>query len=159
MTSIALALKSEITRLARRHLRGDIDALRKSNSRYRSEIAALKRRMADLEKTVAAMGKVMAKPAGPAVAPEPASSEKVTRRFSAANLKKMRDRFQVSVTVLAKILDVSVQTVYNWEQGTSRPRQEQLEKLALLGKMSPVEFRRRLSEWEGTLPVAQPISR
>ena len=48
----ASVLKEEIARLVRRQLRGETENLKKASSCYRSEIAALKRRIEALEKHV-----------------------------------------------------------------------------------------------------------
>jgi hypothetical protein len=52
MPNIATVLKAEIARVARKELRGETEALKKSNSQYRSQIADLKRRIGALEKLV-----------------------------------------------------------------------------------------------------------
>jgi len=44
MPNIATLLKTEISRVARKELRGESQALKKAVSAHRSEIAALKRR-------------------------------------------------------------------------------------------------------------------
>jgi hypothetical protein len=49
MPNIAALLKSEISRVARKEVRGETLALKKATRTYRSEIAALKRRTQELE--------------------------------------------------------------------------------------------------------------
>ena len=49
MSNIASALKEEIARIARKEIRAETEALKKASSRYRAEIADLKRRLAALE--------------------------------------------------------------------------------------------------------------
>lgn len=49
MPNIAQALKEEIARLARKELRANTDSLKRVVTTYRSEIAALKRRVEQLE--------------------------------------------------------------------------------------------------------------
>ena len=48
MANIATVLKQEITRLVRKELKTETEALKKASSRYRSEIAELKRRITGL---------------------------------------------------------------------------------------------------------------
>ena len=43
-----------------------------------------------------------------------------------------RSRLGLSAIDFGKLLGVSAQTIYNWEQETTRPRGEQLDKLATL---------------------------
>lgn len=47
------ALKADISRVARKEVRAEVQTLRKASSSYRSEIAALKRRTVQLERLVA----------------------------------------------------------------------------------------------------------
>jgi hypothetical protein len=50
MPNIASVLKSEIARVARKEVRGEIQSLKKAVGTYRSEIADLKRRTKALER-------------------------------------------------------------------------------------------------------------
>jgi len=50
MPNIASILKAEISRVARKEIRAATDSLKKQSTQYRSQIAALKRQVADLEK-------------------------------------------------------------------------------------------------------------
>lgn len=50
MPNIAIALKSEISRLARKEIRAETGSLKKAASQYRSQLAALKRRVETLER-------------------------------------------------------------------------------------------------------------
>ncbi len=47
----------------------------------------------------------------------------------------MRERLELSAPTLATILGVSAQSVYNWEQGTSRPNKEMIGNISILKKM------------------------
>ncbi|WP_213030113.1 hypothetical protein, partial [Acinetobacter baumannii] len=60
MTNIAAVLKSEISRLARKQSRAETEALKKLVSVQRTEIAALKKRVQDIEKTLKALAKLQA---------------------------------------------------------------------------------------------------
>ena len=57
MPNIASVLKSEISRIARREVKGETAALKKAAGVYRSEIAALKRRTRSLEQQLRQLGK------------------------------------------------------------------------------------------------------
>src|SRR5437762_2853684 len=50
MSNIASVLKEEISRVARREIKRETSALKKASSAYRSDIAALKRRLQELER-------------------------------------------------------------------------------------------------------------
>lgn len=141
MPNIASVLKSEISRVARKELRGENQALKKAVSHYRSEIADLKRRMHALEQQVKRLGKSAAKSAP---APdESASSQGI--RFSAKGFAAQRQRLGLSAAALAKILGVSALSVYKWESGSTRPRAKQLEAIATLRGMGKREAAARLT--------------
>ena len=50
MTNFAAQLKAEISRIAKKEVRTETKQLKKASVGYRSEIAALKRRLIELEK-------------------------------------------------------------------------------------------------------------
>ena len=142
MANIAALLKQEITRLVRKELKAEAESLKKASTRYRSEIAELKRRITGLEqqlKAVQKQGRKQAPVAATAATPE----TKV--RFRADGLKGHRERLGLSAPALASILSVSPQTIYNWEAGTSRPSKEQVGKIAILRKMGKREVQERLA--------------
>jgi DNA-binding transcriptional regulator YiaG len=142
MANIAALLKQEITRLVRKELKTEMESLKKSNSRYRAEIAELKRRVSALEQQLKAAGRQDRKQASQAIQTnEPAGNP----RFRADGLKKHRDRLGLSAPALASILGVSAQTIYNWEAGTTRPSKEQVGKIAILRKMTRREIQEGLA--------------
>ena len=49
MTTFASSLKKEIARVARKELKDELGALRKASASYRTEIAALKRQVRELQ--------------------------------------------------------------------------------------------------------------
>ena len=67
--------------------------------------------------------------ARPEVSPE-ASAKPM--RFSAKGLQSQRGRLGLSAIDFGKLLDVSAQTIYNWEHEVARPRGEKLGKLGAL---------------------------
>lgn len=135
MPNIAAALKEEISRLARKELRANTDSLKKAVATYRSEIAALKRRMQTLERQVARGSKQRA------AAPAEEQEEGQAIRFRPEGLKKLRQRADV-----AKILGVSGLSVYKWESGKTRPRARQLQSIAQLRTMGKKGAAKRLEE-------------
>ncbi len=139
--NIAQTLKSEISRVARKEIRAEVESLRKASSQYRSDIAALKRRVADLERLVAKLGKVSPK-RGPVVTPEEAGS---VVRFSAKGLAKQRKRLGLSAADMGTLLGCSGQSVYKWEQGTTRPRASQMPAIAALRKMGKKDAAAKLA--------------
>jgi DNA-binding transcriptional regulator YiaG len=134
MPNIASVLKEEIARVARKESRGDTQKLKKSSAQYRSDIAALKRRVQALEQMVARLAKASRK-AAPAAAAD--TEEPGTRlRFSAKGLASQRRRLGLSAADVALLLGVSGQSIYKWEDGKARPRASQLPAIATLRGMS-----------------------
>ncbi len=143
MANIAALLKQEITRIVRKELKSETELLKKANARYRSEIAELKRRIAFIERQLKAVERQSSKLAPTTtMAQEP--DGKI--RFRADGLKKHRERLGLSAPALASILDVSPQTIYNWEAATSRPNKDQVIKIAILRKMGKREVQQRLAQ-------------
>lgn len=131
MPNIASILKSEITRIARKEIRADVEGLKKSVSGYRSEIAALKRRAQSLEQQVKRLGKSAPKPD---VMPSVETGK--APRFSAKGLAKQRQRLELSADAVGVLVGASGQSVYNWEAGKARPRANHLPAIAALRSLS-----------------------
>lgn len=93
MPNIGTVLKSEISRVSRKEVRGETLALKKSISQYRSQIADLKRRMHALEQQVKRAGRGRDREGlASSGAPEPGGS----LRFSAKGLAAQRRRLGLS---------------------------------------------------------------
>ena len=138
MPNIATAIKDEITRLARKELRADTQSLKTASSAHRSDIAALKRRVAELEKVLARLVKMVAKV-------QPVEEVQVAKhRYSAKALRTQRQRLGLSAAEFGNLVGVSAQTVYNWEAESSRPRDTQIVALGALRGVGKREARARL---------------
>jgi DNA-binding transcriptional regulator YiaG len=137
MPNIGTVLKTEISRVSRKEIRGETQALKKSISQYRSQIADLKRRMSALEQQVKRAGK------GKAQMPVPESTGS-SLRFSAKGLAAQRRRLGLSAAAVARLLGVSALSVYKWESGKTRPRARQIEAIAGLRGMGKREAVQRL---------------
>jgi DNA-binding transcriptional regulator YiaG len=119
MSNIASVLKDEISRLARKELRRETSTLKKSSATYRSEIAALKRRVQELERQARRPGGA-GQPSQPAAANEDSVSPGT--RFSARSIASQRRRLGLSAAECGLLIGASAQSIYNWEEGKSRPR-------------------------------------
>ena len=131
MPNIASILKSEITRIARKEIRAEVEGLKKSVGGYRSEIAALKRRAQSLEQQVKRLEKSAPKPDVP-----PSDEAGEAPRFSAKGLAKQRQRLELSADAVGVLVGTSGQSVYNWEAGKARPRATHLPAIAALRSLS-----------------------
>ena len=140
MADITRIFKEEIARLARKEIRAETERLKKASAQYRSDIAALKRQVADLEKQLGRASKQLR-----AVEfPPPSNGEDVPHRFSVKGLKSLRARLEVSAADFARLLGVSPQTIYNWETEKTRPRADQVAAIAGLRTIGKREARARL---------------
>ena len=141
MSNFAAQLKTEISRIAKRESRQESASLKKAASQARSDIAALKRRIGELETLV----KRLAKTAPTPVVTSSADSQ-TNLRFRAGGFAALRKRLDLSAAQMAKLLSVSAQSVYHWEAGKSRPRASQLGQIANLRKLGKKQVMARLAE-------------
>jgi DNA-binding transcriptional regulator YiaG len=146
MANLTSLLRDEITRLAKRQINAEIVPLKKRWAQQRRAIAALKEECSALRREVAQLNK-----RGPhAVAKTPAAggegADTPRRRFSADRLRAFRSRLGLSVRDLARLLEVSEQTIYNWETASTRPQPAMIDTIARLRAMGKRELKARLLE-------------
>lgn len=146
MPDIASVLKSEIARISRKVLRGEVDSLKKATASYRRDIAALKKRIQQLERQIGRAPKSSRVVDEPGSARDGAAGRKL--RFSANRFAAQRTKAGLSAANYAKLLGVSPLSVYKWESGQTRPRQAQLEAIASLRNLGKREVAARLSQLE-----------
>lgn len=140
MPNIATVLKDEISRLARKEIKGETARLQKAVSSYRSEIAALKRRVADLERQAKRDPKKAS-----AISLDAAESNE-NLRFRAQGFASNRQRLGLSAAEIGRLLGVSALSVYKWEGGKAKPRRGNLPAIATLRGMGKKEAAARLEE-------------
>ncbi len=141
MANIASLLKSEISRIARKEIRAETQALKKASVQYRSDIAALKRRLAEQDRLIARLKK-----AKPAAAAAESDAEAPQRRFRADGFASLRKKLGLSAADMGKLLGVSLQTIYHWEKGQSKPRASQMQGIAEVRKLGKRGAAARLAE-------------
>jgi DNA-binding transcriptional regulator YiaG len=124
-------LKTEISRIAKKEIRGESASLKKSSSQYRSDIAALKKRVASLEALVKKLSKVAQKSRPEA---QDISDDKHLR-FRSGGFATLRQKLGLSANEMGQLLGVSGQSVYKWEQGKAKPRASQLHAIAAVRKL------------------------
>lgn len=152
MTTFADSLKKEIARVARKEMREEIAALRKTSAVQRSEIAALKKQVKAMLAQVNKLGKVRGR--NQVVRAAPSADQSITpiqpkvkpgRKvvFTAERLKAQRARLGFTQEQMAKLLGVSSLSIWKWESGGAEPRASRvphiLERLAL-GKREALAF-------------------
>jgi DNA-binding transcriptional regulator YiaG len=139
MPNFASVFKDEMSRISRKEIRRETASLKKSSATYRSEIAALKRRVVDLERQLRRTGQ-----GSEPVAPDAANDESISQgtRFSAKSMASQRRRLGLSAAECGLLIGASAQSIYNWEEGKARPRAQHLPAIFALRSLG----RRRANE-------------
>ncbi|MBI2726220.1 MAG: helix-turn-helix domain-containing protein [Polaromonas sp.] len=144
--NIAVALKSEISRVSRKEMRAEFQTLKKVTTKLRADNAELKRRLLELEKAI----KLLSKAAGSGRArnstAKEAGAEKSVERFSAKGIAAQRKRLGLSAADMGKLIGVSGATVYLWEKGQTRPRPTQMTGISAVRQMGRRDARSKLDE-------------
>jgi DNA-binding transcriptional regulator YiaG len=141
MAELVTALKDEIRRLARKEIKAATGTTKQAVAQYRREIASLKRQLLSQERKIAYLESQERK----RIKESPVQTEAAENvRFSARSVAAQRKRLQLSAADYAKLIGVSTLTVYNWESGKTRPRQEQFAALVALRGIGKREAQRRL---------------
>ena len=131
MPNIASVLKSEITRIARKEIRAEVETLKKSVSTHRTEIAALKRRTQVLEQELRRLNK-----SGPRPAPIATDASSKPAGFSDRDLAAQRRRLGLTVEGCGRLLGTSGKSIYRWETGKAQPRETYWASIAALRTLS-----------------------
>jgi DNA-binding transcriptional regulator YiaG len=130
MTTLAVVLKDEIRRLARKEIKAQTGRTARAVAQYRREIARLKRQQRDCEKKVDFLAAQARKTGSAPIAVD--RDLNGSTRFSARSVRAQRRRTGLSAADYAKLVGVSPLTIYNWEHNKSRPRNEQFKSLVNL---------------------------
>jgi DNA-binding transcriptional regulator YiaG len=141
MPNLAATLKEEIRRLAKKEVKAETSKTKRAVAQYRREIARLKRDLQSNQKQIARLKVQGQKGLDQLVAngePEDAV------RFSARSVQAQRKRIGLSAANYGKLIGVSGLTVYNWENGKSRPRKAQLDRLVAVRGIGKREAAKKL---------------
>jgi predicted transcriptional regulator len=142
MPNIAVVLKQEIRRLARKEVRAASATASAVVAQLRTGNAALRKQLTDLQRQVTVLRRSLGKRAVPSGgAPQ---TEERGLRFSAKGVASLRRRLGLSASDFARLAGVSAQSVYLWERG-QRPRAKQLQALAATRKLSAAGARELLA--------------
>ncbi len=102
----------------------------------------MKRRVSYLQRKVAPLEKQMLK----SVPSQVAEVDAGRVRFTAKGLRSQRQRLGLSAGDYGKLIGVADQTIYNWEQEASRPRKQQVARIASLRQLGKREALARLEQ-------------
>ena len=141
MSSFANAIKAEISRVARKHIRSELTVVKKAAAQYRKRIADLNRQNQELNRRVASLERRQTQDDTPA-ATQNKSDEKI--RFSPKMIAAHRRKLGLSAADYAKLAGVSSLTVYKWEQGKTKPRPRQLNDWSAIRHIGKREAKKRL---------------
>jgi DNA-binding transcriptional regulator YiaG len=142
MPNIAVVIKAEIARLAKKEAKCATSQLKRASGQYRSDIAMLKKRAAEQDRIISDLKRELEKQQGQ---PSGEKSPMETARFSARSVKAQRQRLGLSAADYGKLVGVSGLTIFNWEHGMSRPRQVQLAALVAVRNIGKREALKRLA--------------
>ena len=140
MPNLAAVLKEEIRRLARKELRQEVEPTRKLVAQQRRDIADLKRQVQDQARTIS----FLQRREKHRLEEKPAEELATNARFSPKRLRSHRERLGLSAADYAKLVGVSSQSIYLWEQGKARPRAQQLAALVAVRGIGKREAQKRL---------------
>ena len=111
MPDIFIPIKAEIIRLSRKEAKKAVDPIRKITATHRRDIAELKRQLTAATRQLSVLQRRLTKRQSPL----PEKTERPIR-FVAKGLRSRRARLGLSAVQLGKLLGVSEQSVYQWEQ-------------------------------------------
>lgn len=143
MANIAAALKSEISRLAKRAIKSELDSLRTASSSHRHHIAALRREVDALRRENASLKKVVSNRKEP-VRPQEDVAPK--RRMTAKAVKTIRTRLGITQQEFALLVEASPQAVYIWEKNGVPRSSANLTKIIELRSSGKRAVKARLEE-------------
>jgi DNA-binding transcriptional regulator YiaG len=142
VSTIATALRAEISRLAKKEakvlaepLRKQVTTLRRDNAAHKASRTTLERRIVALERLVRSARIAEASPV----------EGKAKHRFSPARLKAQRERLGLSAADFGALVGCSGQSIYLWESGNTRPRPAQLARIAVVKALGKREAQARLA--------------
>ena len=142
MSNFAQQIKGEISRIARKEVRAETQALKKASTQYRSEIASLKRHIAGMEASIKKLSQGKS-----ATAAEPEEGgEFPSLRFRVAGFAALRKKLGLSAAEMGRLIGVSAQRVYHWETGKTKPRASQLVAISAVRKMGKKEVAAKLGQ-------------
>ena len=141
MGKIETAVKSEITRLAKKEIRAVCGPLARDVRELKRTVSSLRKTLASLAKT----GKEWTKQTRAQRAELKVPEEEVkAARFSPRLIRSLRKRLGLSQGQLATVVGVSAASVGLWEQGKTRPTGPNRTALVALRKLGKRDVRKIL---------------
>ena len=124
MADIANALRAEISRLARKELRAQLEPMKKSAAHAKAQIAELRAEVTALKAQLKAQGKQSKQSDRSIRSVATEMPTKSRQRFTAKGFSTMRNRLGLSYAEMGALIGASDQSVRNWEEGSAVPREK-----------------------------------
>lgn len=145
MTTFATSLKKEIARVARRELKSELEAMRRTSTGYRSEIAALKKQLRETSARIRQLEKGQKQVVKALPAPEEPEHTRKPRAFNAESFAAYRQKMGLTQADMAKLLGVSSLSIWKWESGQVVPRERLNAAIRDAYKLGKREVKERLA--------------
>ncbi|WP_432798971.1 helix-turn-helix domain-containing protein [Poriferisphaera sp. WC338] len=145
MPNIQQVLKDEIARVARKEIKSQMGGTQKQVATQKKEISALKKQVAELQRKIALLAK-QEKRIREATVTAASDSDVAVKSISSKRIASQRKKLGLSAADFALLVGASMQSVYFWEQGRTKPRTAQLVKLHDVMQIGVREANRRLEE-------------
>src|SRR5579862_4173678 len=141
MPNIATAFRDEIRRLAKKEIKNVTGSTKHAVVQHRRDIAMLKRLVQGQQREIRFLKAQESRRLTQPTSPE----EPVTGlRFSARSVRAQRQRLGLSLEDFAKLVGVSGVTIYHWERGKVRPKEERLGALFALRHVGRRDVQKKL---------------
>lgn len=137
MSTQAALQKQDIARIARKEAKALIAPLLKRLSVYKHDIAALKR-----DRTAGRRSGKASRKTGTTAASATVSAQEAAQWFSADALIELRSRLELSAQEFGLLVDASAMSIYRWEAGKGRPRDQFIMKLAAVRNIGKLKARK-----------------
>ena len=144
MPNFTKMFQEEVRRLARKEFKAFLENVRRDLVETRRAVSQLRKTVASLQKENKRIAEKVVKGALQRVPEE--TEEKDRARISSKTIRTMREKLGLTQVEMGKLLDVSSQSVYQWERRGGRLRLRNATRKAVLElkKIGVREARRRL---------------
>ncbi len=139
--SVMKSLQAEITRLARKEIKKELEPVKRVNAAQRGLIANLRRDVTVLQREVARLQKEL----GKTTPAEEASESEVKFRISGKGVVSLRKRLGLTQMEFAKLAGVSTPSVVKWEK---QPGKIPIRRKETLARMQLVRGMKKTAAWQ-----------
>ena len=146
MGKIENVMKYEIARLARKEARKMVKPLKERIVQMGRDLSELKKQQKEHEKALKNASLKFDKLYSPDVLLSAETGEAAKSRLSPGLIKKLRKKLKITQASLAHLVDVSVNTIVNWEKGRTEPDEEAKSRIVALRDYTKTEVRAMLDQ-------------